>query len=182
MTLWGTGIASASGTCIPGQPFPSLGCVRFECRIPLDVCTTDACLSVNTCSNRPFAGCCELGGDCPQGQGCRAESNTCEVIAIAAAKSEELLIDLDGNGVADGGDTLRYRFEVWVDTPSLPANDVVLTDTPGPGTGLVVGSVSASVGTVTEPCRSWNDRLFGPSASFGRSAGDGSMPCDSSRR
>jgi len=68
--------------------------------------------------------------------------------AITATKADSLLIDNDGDGVADPGDTLRYTV-VISNTGTTGATSVVFADTPDANTTLAVGSVTTSQGTVT---------------------------------
>jgi uncharacterized repeat protein (TIGR01451 family) len=65
-----------------------------------------------------------------------------------AKKSDGLLIDADGNGVASPGDTLWYEVTIW-NEGTLDATGVIFTDTPDPNTTLLWGAVTTTKGTVT---------------------------------
>jgi len=67
---------------------------------------------------------------------------------LTAVKTDSLLVDLNGDGFAGPGDTLRYRV-VIANRGNAPATGVAFSDTPDPNTALVPGSVQTSVGTVT---------------------------------
>jgi len=67
---------------------------------------------------------------------------------VSATKADSLLIDNDGDGVADPGDTLRYTVAI-LNTGTTAATSVVFTDTPDANTTLVVGSVTTTQGSVT---------------------------------
>ena len=67
---------------------------------------------------------------------------------VTATKDDALLVDGDGNGLADPGDTLRYTIVV-TNNGTGDATSVVFNDTPDPNTALVVGSVTTTAGTVT---------------------------------
>lgn len=67
---------------------------------------------------------------------------------VAATKTAALVVDRNGDGVANPGDTLQYTV-VLTNGGGVPAGNVVFTDTPDPNTGLVVGSVTTTAGTVT---------------------------------
>ncbi len=67
---------------------------------------------------------------------------------LSATKTDSLLVDLNGDGFAGPGDTLRYQV-VIANSGTAPAVNVVFTDTPDPNTSLVAGSVLASQGAVT---------------------------------
>jgi uncharacterized repeat protein (TIGR01451 family) len=70
------------------------------------------------------------------------------VSEITASKNDTLQIDVDGDGLADPGDTIRYT--VTVTNPSgQTATGVTFADTPGTNTSLVVGSVTTNTGSVT---------------------------------
>ncbi len=78
-------------------------------------------------------------------------SDTTPVIAapnVSATKADALLVDNDGDGVADPGDTLRYTVVVS-NTGTTAATNVAFADTPDANTALVVGSVTTSQGSVT---------------------------------
>jgi uncharacterized repeat protein (TIGR01451 family) len=70
------------------------------------------------------------------------------VVAVSASKTASLAIDVDGDGLAEPGDTLAYTVLIENHGTS-PATGVTFTDTPGGGSRLVVGSVTAAPGTVT---------------------------------
>lgn len=67
---------------------------------------------------------------------------------LEAFKSDSLLLDADGDGVASPGDTLRYRITIS-NGGNAGATGVVLSDQPDPNTTLVSGSVTTSAGAVT---------------------------------
>ncbi len=67
---------------------------------------------------------------------------------LAASKSARLLLDANGDGIPNPGDTLLYRVVVG-NRGNAPALNLGLTDTPDAFTTLVVGSVQSSQGTVT---------------------------------
>ncbi len=77
-------------------------------------------------------------------------SDTLDVVApnVSATKADALLVDNDGDGVADPGDTLRYTVVVS-NTGTTAATNVAFADTPDANTALVVGSVTTSQGSVT---------------------------------
>jgi LPXTG-site transpeptidase (sortase) family protein len=64
-------------------------------------------------------------------------------------KTDSLLIDLDGDGLVDPGDTLRYTISI-TNIGGSNAVGVTFSDTPDPNTSLVVGTVFTTLGTVTE--------------------------------
>lgn len=68
--------------------------------------------------------------------------------AVAATKTAALLLDVDSDGQADPGDTLRYTIAV---TNSGTGNGlaVLFDDTPDANTSLVNGSVTTTSGAVT---------------------------------
>jgi uncharacterized repeat protein (TIGR01451 family) len=68
--------------------------------------------------------------------------------AVTATKSDALLNDVDGDGNADPGDTIRYTVIV-TNSGNGAANGVLLTDNPDANTTLVAGSVTTSSGSVT---------------------------------
>lgn len=73
------------------------------------------------------------------------------VTAIPAGRADKTVIlhtDADGNGVPSPGDTLLYSLEV-VNTGNGAGTGAVASDTLDPNTTLVVGSVTASQGTIT---------------------------------
>lgn len=61
---------------------------------------------------------------------------------------DSLLVDVDADGKADPGDTIRYSLNV-ANTAGAGATSVVLMNTPDEKTALVTGSVQTSSGTVT---------------------------------
>ncbi len=66
---------------------------------------------------------------------------------LDSTKTDALLNDINGNSMANPGDTLRYTIEV-VNTGVADASVVTFTDTPDSNTSLVVGSVTTSQGSV----------------------------------
>jgi len=73
------------------------------------------------------------------------------VTAIPAGRADKTVIlhtDADGNGVPSPGDTLLYNLEV-VNTGNGAGTGALASDTLDPNTTLVVGSVTASQGTIT---------------------------------
>ena len=70
------------------------------------------------------------------------------VAVLAASKSDTLIVDANGNGVAEAGDTLGYTVTI-ANSGNTAATTVQFTDTPDPNTTLVAGSVQTSQGTVT---------------------------------
>lgn len=68
--------------------------------------------------------------------------------AIEATKDSALLNDVDGDGLADPGDSIRYTV-VISNTGMADATGVTFDDTPDPNTALIVGSVTTTVGTIT---------------------------------
>lgn len=68
---------------------------------------------------------------------------------VEAQKTDALWDDVNGNGAADPGDTLRYTV-VITNQGGVNATGVVFTDTPDANTTLVVGSVTTTQGTVTQ--------------------------------
>ena len=73
----------------------------------------------------------------------------------------DVLVDGNGNGFADEGETIRYVIALANDGVEA-TDDVVLTDLPDPNSTLVVGSVTTTAGTITT----------------GNSAGDTSVAVD----
>ena len=67
---------------------------------------------------------------------------------VSATKTAALFGDVDGDNVADPGDTVRYTITV-ANTGSGNASGVLFTDTPDANTALVNGSVTTSMGAVT---------------------------------
>ena len=94
----------------------------------------------------------QAGGLTPTGLAPDGEVEDYEVTIVTpevtVTKDDALLIDLDFDVDADPGDTLRYTVVV-MNSGTIPATTLVLSDTPGVGTTLVVGSVTAGPGTVT---------------------------------
>lgn len=68
--------------------------------------------------------------------------------AIAASKTDALVLDADGDGIADPGDRVRYSV-VIANNGNGDALATVFNDTPDANTTLVAGSVTTSQGTVT---------------------------------
>ncbi len=68
--------------------------------------------------------------------------------AVSATKTAALTGDVDGDGMADPGDTLTYTLMI-TNSGSGAATGVMLNDTPDPNTALVNGSVTTTAGTVT---------------------------------
>ena len=68
---------------------------------------------------------------------------------VEAQKTDALWDDVNSNGAADPGDTLRYTV-VITNQGGVNATGVVFTDTPDANTTLVVGSVTTTQGTVTQ--------------------------------
>lgn len=68
---------------------------------------------------------------------------------VTITKTSELWVDVNGDGVLNPGDTLRYTIIVHNEGP-VTALAAVVTDDPDPNTTLVVGSVDTTVGSVTE--------------------------------
>ncbi len=70
---------------------------------------------------------------------------------LQLSKEDTLLVDLFDNPADEGkvspGDTLRYTIQVG-NTGNGPAQQVVLEDTPDTNSGLIVGSVTTSKGTI----------------------------------
>ena len=66
---------------------------------------------------------------------------------VSATKTDALVIDADGNGDVNPGDTMEYTI-VITNSGNEGAQTVVLTDTPDGNTTLVVGSVVAPDGTI----------------------------------
>jgi uncharacterized repeat protein (TIGR01451 family) len=67
---------------------------------------------------------------------------------VTATKTAALFGDVDGDNLADPGDTLRYTITV-ANTGNGDASGVLFTDTPDANTALVNGSVTTSMGAVT---------------------------------
>jgi len=66
---------------------------------------------------------------------------------VASTKTDRL-IDANGDGVANSGDTLEYTVTI-TNTGTRDAENVVFTDSPDANTTLVVGSVTTTQGTVS---------------------------------
>lgn len=64
-------------------------------------------------------------------------------------KSWELINDADSNGYPSPGDTIKYTV-IIENTGNQNASSVVFTDTPDPNSALVSGSVTTSLGAVTQ--------------------------------
>lgn len=71
-----------------------------------------------------------------------------ETSAISASKSDSLLVDVDGNGQANPGDTIQYTV-VLSNGSEVDAQNVTFDDMPDANSALVEGSVSTDTGTVT---------------------------------
>jgi len=67
--------------------------------------------------------------------------------SISSAKTDFLIVDGDGDGRADPGDTARYTISVENDGTS-DAETALLSDIPDPNSALVVGSVTTTQGVV----------------------------------
>jgi LPXTG-site transpeptidase (sortase) family protein len=67
---------------------------------------------------------------------------------VSDPKIDSLFADNDGNGVPSPGDDLSYAILISQSSNSAIAG-VAFTDTPGPNTTLLVGSVTTTLGTVT---------------------------------
>ena len=65
---------------------------------------------------------------------------------LSATKTDSLFDDVDGSGGPSPGDVLEYVIDIT--NSGNQAIDVTLVDSPDPNTALVVGSVTASQGTV----------------------------------
>lgn len=72
------------------------------------------------------------------------------VVALTATKDAALLVDLDGDGRVDPGDTVLYTVVLTnpADALAVSAQAVMFSDTLDPWSALVVGSVTTSQGTV----------------------------------
>ncbi len=68
--------------------------------------------------------------------------------SMSATKTDAVQIDVDNDTVADPGDTVRYTI-VITNGGLGSADSVFFNDTPDANTGLVVGSVTTSLGSVT---------------------------------
>jgi uncharacterized repeat protein (TIGR01451 family) len=69
-------------------------------------------------------------------------------LGVQATKRDALVVDADLNGIPSPGDTLSYVI-VITNSGSLPLTGVAFNDIPDGNTTLVVGSVTASLGSVT---------------------------------
>ncbi|MDX1545470.1 MAG: GEVED domain-containing protein, partial [Rhodothermales bacterium] len=88
------------------------------------------------------------GPDPNPGDNTTTDTTTLDASAqVSATKVDVLLVDTDGDGKADPDDTIRYTIVITNDGDQDVA-DVVLTDLPGTGTTLVVGSVTTTQGTI----------------------------------
>jgi hypothetical protein len=74
-------------------------------------------------------------------------TNTPEPPNLVDPKDDSLLQDNDNNGVPSPGDVLQYVMTITNNGGSA-AENVVFNDSPDPNTGLVVGSVTTSKGSV----------------------------------
>lgn len=116
------------------------------CTVTVDVTATTAGTKVNTTGNVTSTN----GGTGNTGTSTLTVNQTAAPI-VAALKSSSFVAavnDLDGSGSLSPGDTLEYTILV-TNTGNADALAVVLTDTPGANTSLVVGSVTTTQGTVT---------------------------------
>ncbi len=66
---------------------------------------------------------------------------------VSATKSDSILLDIDGDGNADPGETIRYTIIV-ANSGDLEALNVRLSDTPDVRSPLLVGSVTTTAGTI----------------------------------
>lgn len=130
--LFPGGQALAPGSSSPTFPIPAaaaLGATRARFR-----CTTDGAVA--------------FAGEAADGE---VEDHVVTLEAgppvVGASKTAALLVDLDGDGAADPGDTLLYTVTL-TNTGLGDATAVVFADAPDPATALVVGSVVPSQGTV----------------------------------
>lgn len=67
--------------------------------------------------------------------------------AVAASKSDSLVVDLDSDGLAEPGDTILYTI-VMTNSGTGAATGIVFSDAPDSNTALVVGSVTTTSGSV----------------------------------
>ena len=79
-------------------------------------------------------------------------------IAVSATKVDSLSFDADGDGQADEGDTVRYTVQIR-NTGTLTAPQSTFLSGLDPASSLVVGSVTASQGTVAEGNTTGNSRV-----------------------
>ena len=94
------------------------------------------------------AGAVSFTGEAPDGE---VEDYLVDVFtspaSLTATKAGALLVDGDGDGVIDPGDTVGYT--VVIDNAGdAPATGVTFTDTPDPNTALIDGSVTTTGGSV----------------------------------
>ncbi len=70
---------------------------------------------------------------------------------LTAIKTGALLIDSDGDGLIEAGETIRYTITITNpdDDQNATTLGVLFNDTPDPNTNLVVGSVTTTQGSVT---------------------------------
>jgi uncharacterized repeat protein (TIGR01451 family) len=116
------------------------------CTVTVDVTATTSGSKVNTTGNVTSTN----GGTGNTGTA-TLSVNPASAPLVSATKSSSFVVatdDLDGNGVLSPGDTLGYTIVV-TNTGGADALAVVLNDTPGAHTTLVVGSVTTTQGTVT---------------------------------
>lgn len=76
-----------------------------------------------------------------------ATTAACAAPILTATKVDSLLTDLNSDGIAGPGETLRYTI-VIENRGNTVASNVSFDDTPDPHTSLVVGSVTTTQGTV----------------------------------
>jgi len=67
--------------------------------------------------------------------------------AVRAEKSDQLVVDWDGDQLADPGDVLQYTVHLYNSAP-IAAQGMVLTDVPDRHSALVPGSVNTTLGSV----------------------------------
>jgi uncharacterized repeat protein (TIGR01451 family) len=120
---------------------------------------------------------CTTDGEVPfVGQATDGEVEDHAVVLVApadltATKSASLLVDGDGDTVADASDTLLYTLVIANDG-GAPATGVTLSDSPDANTALVVGSVTTTAGTVTSGNGAGETTV---AVAVGTIAGDGGM-------
>jgi uncharacterized repeat protein (TIGR01451 family) len=68
--------------------------------------------------------------------------------SVAATKTDALFNDVDGDTLAEPGDTIRYTI-IITNSGTGNAGAIAFTDTPDGNTSLITGSVTTSTGTVT---------------------------------
>ena len=71
-----------------------------------------------------------------------------QVSRLVADKVDNLQVDVNGDGIVNPSDTIRYTVTIR-NIGDLAVTGVNFSDTPDPNTTLVVGSVTTSQGTVT---------------------------------